>query len=113
MRITFAVMTAALLTLVGCAQPRHPDTKIECRFASPGYPAVSRAKKEEGTTEVRAVIDRDGQITNITITKSSGYERLDTAALAAMRASACEPLYRNGERVPFSLRQPFRFALTD
>jgi protein TonB len=113
MRGALATVAASLLILVGCAQPRHPDTSIECKFAPPDYPPISRHRREAGTVDVRATTDTDGKITSVAIEKSSGYQRLDAAALAAMRASTCEPLYRNGARVPFSLAQPFRFDLTD
>jgi protein TonB len=113
MRTTLAAVTASLLMLVGCAQPRHPDTKIDCKITSPEYPVFSRAHGEAGSVAVRAMFDRDGQMANVTVAKSSGYERLDAVALAAVRASVCEPLYRNGERVPFSLTQPFNFGLVN
>jgi protein TonB len=112
MRTALATVAATVM-LVGCAQLRHPDTKIECKIAVPEYPAVSRHFRETGAVDVRATINRDGQITNVTVAKSSGYQRLDAAAIAAMRASVCEPLYRGGERVPFSMTQPFRFGLSD
>lgn len=99
--------------LVGCAQPRQPDTQIECKIASPEYPVLSRRHDEAGVVDVRAMTDRNGQITNVAVAKSSGYHRLDAAAIAAMRASICEPLYRDGERIPFSLTRRFRFGLTD
>jgi protein TonB len=109
MRSVLATLPVSLLILVGCAQLRHPDTNIECKLVPPEYPAVSRRRGEAGTVDVRATIDSDGKITGVTLVRSSGYERLDDAALAAMRASTCEPLYRNGTRVPFSLRQAFSF----
>ncbi|WP_074771271.1 TonB family protein [Paraburkholderia fungorum] len=103
----------SLLTLVGCAQPRHSETSIECKFSPPEYPALSRRNRETGTVDVRAMTDSDGKITGVALERSSGYQRLDAAALAAMRASTCEPLYRNGTRAPFSLTQTFHFNLTD
>jgi protein TonB len=112
MRTALATVAATVM-LIGRAPPRHPDTQIECKVAVPKYSVVSRRFKEAGAVDVRAMINRDGQITNVTVAKSSGYERLDAAAIAAMRASVCEPLYRGGERVSFSLTQPFRFGLSD
>jgi protein TonB len=112
MRTALATVVATVM-LVGCAQPRHPDTQIERKIASPEYPAASRHFREAGAVDVRAMTNRDGQITNVAVAKSSGYQRLDAAAIAAMRASVCEPLYRDGERVPFSLTRRFSFGLTD
>jgi protein TonB len=45
--------------------------------------------------------------------KSSGYARLDGAALAAMRASSCHPDVENGTPMRAIYTQPFGFALDE
>ena len=51
---------------------------------SPPYPAISRRLNEQGKTTVRVLIGPDGQPKRAEIAKSSGFARLDDAALAAV-----------------------------
>ncbi|OLL28541.1 hypothetical protein BTH42_27700 [Burkholderia sp. SRS-W-2-2016] len=111
MRKLIASTAALTLTLTGCAQPRHPDTRIDCLIQAPAYPLLSREHGETGTAAVKATVDADGRLISVTIAHSSGHTKLDEAALAAMRGSTCKPLYKGGERVPFTFTQPYRFAL--
>lgn len=86
---------------------------IDCRVVKPEYPALSRRRGEAGTAEVKFVIGLTGAVESIALAKSSGYARLDDAALAAMRASACQPYIENGAPVRAAYTQPFAFALDD
>lgn len=47
----------------------------------PAYPAMSRRLREEGLVKVRVYIGVDGQASNASVVKSSGFERLDQASL--------------------------------
>lgn len=47
----------------------------------PAYPAMSRRLREEGLVKVRVYIGVDGQASNASVVKSSGFERLDQATL--------------------------------
>ena len=49
------------------------------------YPLISKARREEGTVYLSFQVHKDGTITNIKINKSSGYKRLDKAALKIFR----------------------------
>ncbi len=74
----------------------------------PAYPAASRAKGEEGTALVLAFLAaQGGQPTALKLERSSGFGRLDHAALAA----AAEWDY-NAPATPMWVRVPVRFALT-
>ncbi|NML32818.1 energy transducer TonB [Paraburkholderia antibiotica] len=115
MRKLIATFAASIITLTGCvtgySQPLHPDTTIDCMLKAPAYPALSRKQGETGTAAVKATVDEAGRFISVVIAQSSGFPRLDEAALAAMRASTCQPLYHGGERVPFSFTQPYHFAI--
>lgn len=54
------------------------------------YPAESRRARDEGTVEITFTMDRQGRILNAKISKSSGIERLDLAAVAIL--GLAEPL---------------------
>ena len=86
---------------------------LDCRVTQPDYPMLSRRRGESGTAYVRFVVGLAGQIENIELKKSSGYDRLDDAALAAMRESSCKPYLENGEPVRAAYTQPFAFSLQE
>ncbi|GLU30164.1 TonB family protein [Trinickia caryophylli] len=86
---------------------------LDCRIVKPDYPALSRRRGETGTAEVRFVVGLTGAIESITLAKSSGYPRLDDAAMAAMRSSSCRPYLENGSPVRAAYTQPFAFAFDD
>jgi protein TonB len=54
---------------------------------------------EQGAVIVRVVINTNGTAGSVTVEKSSGYERLDEAALNAVKRALFKPPSENG--VPF------------
>ncbi|WP_133663864.1 energy transducer TonB [Paraburkholderia sp. BL10I2N1] len=86
---------------------------LDCSIVAPDYPALSKRRGETGTAYVRFVVGLTGKIESIELKKSSGYNRLDDAAVAAMHDSACKPYVENGEPVRVTYTQPFTFGLTD
>ena len=86
---------------------------VECNIAQPDYPTLSRRRGESGTAYVHFVVGLTGKLESIELKKSSGFSRLDDAAVAAVRASACKPYLENGEPVRAAYTQPFNFNLTD
>ncbi len=65
----------------------------------PRYPIESRRKKEQGTVVLSLVLGLDGQIASISVSRSSGFARLDDAALDAVRKWRWEPMIRGGQPV--------------
>jgi periplasmic protein TonB len=86
---------------------------LDCRIVQPDYPALSRRRGETGVAYVRFVVGLSGQIESIELKKSSGYGRLDDAALAAMHDSSCKPYLEDGQPVRAAYTQPFDFSLSD
>jgi protein TonB len=86
---------------------------LECSIVQPDYPVLSRRRGESGTAYVRFVVGLTGKIENIELKKGSGFDRLDDAALAAMRSSSCKPYLENGEPIRAAYTQPFEFGLKD
>nr|WP_244174034.1 energy transducer TonB [Paraburkholderia ginsengiterrae] len=86
---------------------------LDCNIAKPEYPSLSKRRGETGTAYVKFVVGLTGQIENIELKKSSGFSRLDDAALAAVRASACKPYLENGQPVRAAYTQPYDFNLND
>jgi len=60
------------------------------------YPKMAKMRKQEGAAVVAIQVDAKGAATNATIEKSSGYESLDQAAIAAVNAAAPFPAPAEG-----------------
>ncbi|MCM1512396.1 MAG: energy transducer TonB [Oxalobacter formigenes] len=54
-----------------------------------------------------------GQVDNIRLKKSSGYSRLDNAAIAAVKKWRYIPARQGNTPIPFWHTQAVRFSLTD
>lgn len=79
--------------------------------SAPAYPMSSRRMGETGTVVLHVELDERGQVAAAKVSSSSGYLRLDEAALNAIRAWRCKPATRNGEPVRATALQPFKFVL--
>jgi periplasmic protein TonB len=75
------------------------------------YPASSRRLNEEGVVIVRVLIDRNGTPAQLRVHKSSGHQRLDDAALAAVRGALFKPYTENGVAAQAYALIPIRFEL--
>ncbi len=76
------------------------------------YPSLSRRMGEEGTVVVSFRLNADGEISQLSVAKGSGSERLDEAALEAVRQAAPFPPFPEGvKRTSWSFSLPLQFAL--
>lgn len=65
----------------------------------PRYPIESRRKKEQGTVVLSLTLGLDGAVEVITVSRSSGFARLDDAAKDAVRRWRWRPLIQQGQAV--------------
>lgn len=77
----------------------------------PVYPAVSRRLKEEGTVVLEVFIQSDGTVGDLRVKRSSGFSRLDEAALAAVRRWKYLPARRGSEALALWHSQSLVFSL--
>ena len=75
------------------------------------YPLASRRLREQGRVDVRLLVDVRGQPQQAQVVRSSGYERLDEAALATVRATRFKPYTENGVAQPFRVVMPLVFEM--
>lgn len=68
-------------------------------FKAPSYPLESRRKKEQGVVLLNLLLAEDGSVAEIAVQASSGFSRLDKAAMDAVRHWRWSPTARNGERM--------------
>lgn len=88
--------------------PAAPD---ETTNQPPKYPLESRRRGEQGTVTVELEIDAEGRVAAARIARSSGYVRLDRAALVALRSWRFAPATRLGVAVALKLEQRVQFCL--
>jgi periplasmic protein TonB len=77
----------------------------------PEYPRLSMRMNEEGRVVLKVELGEDGSIASVQVKASSGFARLDSAALGAVKTWRCKPVVRNGEPVRATALQPFNFTL--
>lgn len=78
---------------------------------APAYPPLSRRLNETGVVKVRLKISVAGQVQAVELVASSGYPRLDEAALAAVRRWRFAPPSRDGVPMAVETVAPIRFTL--
>lgn len=64
---------------------------------APTYPIFAKRSREQGVVMLRVRVDASGNVEGIELHKSSGFQRLDDAALAAVKRWRFVPA-RSGER---------------
>ena len=111
---------AGLLIVVGSMAPAHgasqKDVVTPAGYAyqpniSDYYPPQSRQAGEEGMVKVRACYDIKGRIQSSEIDESSGFARLDEAAIRASRDFLIKPGTINGIPQESCAVLPMKFAL--
>ena len=78
----------------------------------PVYPNMSRRLREVGTVQFRVRVSAAGLPLEIALAKSSGYPRLDEAALTALRKWKFQAAQRAGQAVEAWVLVPVEFSLT-
>ena len=78
---------------------------------APTYPAVSRRLGETGVVHLRVQVSAEGHATEVLVHRSSGYPRLDQAALAAVRAWRFVPAQQAGQAIAAWVIVPLNFRL--
>lgn len=76
------------------------------------YPAEAQQRRQEGTPQVRIVIDRSGRVRSVRLERSSGHPLLDAEALAMVeRAQPLPPLPDDVTAPTLEIVVPLRFNL--
>jgi periplasmic protein TonB len=93
------------------AAPRRlPSTAITYLVPpSPHYPDSARDDQESGTVTVEVLIGDDGKQRSVKISRSSGYARLDRAALSAVSKARFNPPMVEGQAVSGYATIPITF----
>ncbi|MDP2716529.1 energy transducer TonB [Rheinheimera sp.] len=81
--------------------------------APPHYPRLSRKLREQGTVVLELTVLASGKVADVTVQQSSGYPRLDKAALSAVQHWRYQPAQCAGKAIDYRYRQRIEFSLTE
>jgi periplasmic protein TonB len=92
------------------APPPMVESVEYVRPPAPVYPAESKRKRERGTCVLRVMVDTSGRPAQIQVERSSGFDRLDSAAREAVEKALFHPYEVNGVAQPAQVLIPIEFT---
>lgn len=90
--------------------PPNADAS-ELNNPAPAYPKQSRKLGEKGSVFLKILVKEDGTVGEITLVTSSGYKRLDMAAINAIRKWRFIPATQGGKAIEYWYDYEFQFGL--
>jgi protein TonB len=82
------------------------------RVTARDYPAISIRLREQGLAVVNVCVEANGDVSDVRLVESSGYDRLDEATVRMVsNRFRYNPATQGGEPVRFCQNQPVRWAL--
>ncbi|NDL65652.1 TonB family protein [Enterobacteriales bacterium SAP-6] len=106
-----AATQGEMLKSVPNATPKNVST-VGCQVPAPDYPRKAKRLQEEGEVLIRLIINANGTLSRGEVARSSGYEDLDQAAMAAVSRIRCNPYVENGQAISVMTVQPITFKLS-
>ena len=82
-------------------------------YAPPVYPQLSRKLREQGTVVLELTVLVNGTVADVIVLQSSGYPRLDQAALNAVQHWRYQAARRGDTAIDYRYRQRVAFSLTE
>ena len=102
---------AAITAQTAPPQPAETSNMKVTNRVDPIYPPASRRAGEEGTGIYRVLVDANGRPLDVQVLRSSGFPRLDEAALAAIHKWRFQAAVQNGQAVQSWTRVQVQFKL--
>lgn len=78
---------------------------------APNYPGMSRRTGEQGQVMLRVLVSATGEAASVELEKTSQYERLDQAAIEAVKKWRFVPAKKNNQPFSAYVLVPVRFSL--
>ena len=110
--VTAATPSVAAPTTVAPAVTPPSFNAAYLRNEPPRYPNASRRTGEQGRVLLRVFVSADGAPEKVEMGTSSGFDRLDEAALETVRTWKFVPAHRAGTPVSAWVQVPITFALS-
>jgi protein TonB len=108
-----------------CGQCKEPEPEHVNRVAESSEPVCTRdadpevpdSLREEGvegsfSVTVSYTVSANGRVTDVSVSRSSGHDALDDAAVRAIRKFRYKPAQQNGQPRPFKMTKQFRFRIS-
>lgn len=92
--------------------PPHTDA-TNLKNPVPAYPVMSRRLREQGRVVLDVHVQADGSVGEVRLRHSSGYTRLDQAAIKAVRVWRYVPARQSDLPISYWYAQPVVFALDE
>jgi protein TonB len=86
-------------------------TAVYLRNPKPSYPSLSRRMSEQGTVLLRVFVNAVGDATRVDLKESSGFPRLDKAALDAVEGWKFVPAKKGDHAIAAWVVVPIKFSL--
>lgn len=83
----------------------------ELNNPAPSYPAISRRLGEQGTVTLEILVMANGNVGDIKVKKSTGFKRLDDAAVKTIRRWKFHPATQAGIAIDYRYEIDFEFSL--
>ena len=103
-----AKQTAATLSPFKMIHEARPIYRLN---PSPKYPRIARIRGYQGNVLLDVLVNKDGEVHDLKIYRSSGYPLLDRAATSSVKHWLFEPGMIGEEKVNMWVRVPIRFEL--
>jgi TonB family protein len=78
---------------------------------NPEFPHLSKIYEEEGKVSLEAHIEPSGSVSQVKLLKSTGYQRLDSSAINALKKAKFSPATKSGKPVKSSKVIDINFTL--
>ncbi len=78
---------------------------------APAYPSMSRRSGEQGRVLLKVLVSTNGEADTVQLDKSSGFDRLDQAAIEAVKKWQFIPAKRNNQPLSAFVLVPVKFSL--
>jgi periplasmic protein TonB len=94
-----------------CPRAEEVSAPVPLECAAPEYPAGAASVSEQGRVQLELAIGSSGRVESVRVLRSSGFARLDEAALAGVRRWRFEPARRDGVAVAWRLEHTIVFRI--
>ena len=118
---TMKCLYALALFLVASCSTVQPSVDVkadlscrkekECSCQQLKYPRDSARNREQGLVRLKILVSHDGRARDVVVERSSGYRRLDEAAVEDARRMCFRPAVRNGVPVEVWTNLEYKWVL--
>jgi protein TonB len=93
--------------------PPTPPVRTYMPSTEERYPPASIRASEEGRPEIKLCIGPNGRVDDVTLVKSSGFPRLDEAAVGMGKEARFKPAMQGGKPVAMCVGYAIKFVLKE